>query len=473
MQESGSRDACGFFPFLWQEKSFMKKVGFISLGCPKNLVDSEVMMGHLDQKGWGITSRAEEADVLVVNTCAFIESAKRESIDSILDMARLKSKGRAKKLVVTGCLAERYRDELRREIPEVDVVLGVNELESIVDACEAGTLKAPPEGRSYPLFLYDERTPRMQATPRFTAYMKIAEGCDHVCSFCIIPRLRGPFRSRSIASLVAEASQQSSRGVRELNLISQDTTHYGRDLEPRNTLPQLLSELAKVEGLSWIRFLYCYPNHLAEELVDVVSRHSNLCKYFDVPLQHVSESILQSMRRGGHRQMFTEMVSMIRKRIPDAAVRTTFIVGYPGETRGDFRELCDFVEELQFDHVGVFTYSDEENTRAFELPGKMPPGLAEERRDVLMSLQRKIAHARNSKRVGHRVRVLLEGTSDETDLLLQGRMESQAPGIDGVVLINDVAEGLIPRAGAFAQVEVTEAHDYDLVGRMVSLEPQT
>ncbi|MGB7622564.1 MAG: 30S ribosomal protein S12 methylthiotransferase RimO [Terriglobia bacterium] len=450
----------------------MKKVGFISLGCPKNLVDSEVMMGLLDQKGWGITSQAEEADVLVVNTCAFIESAKKESIDSILEMAQLKSKGRARKLVVTGCLAERYRSELRLEIPEVDVVLGVNELESIVEACEVSALKPSPEGRSYPLFLYDEHTPRLQATPRYTAYMKIAEGCDHVCSFCIIPSLRGSFRSRSVASLVAEASQQASRGVRELNLISQDTTHYGRDFGPGHSLPQLLSELAPVEGLRWIRFLYCYPNHLTRELVDSVSRHSNICKYFDVPLQHVSERILQSMRRGGHRKLFTEMVSMIRSEIPTSALRTTLIVGYPGETPADFRELCDFVEEIQFDHLGVFTYSDEENTRAFELPGKVASEIALERRDVLMLLQRKIAHAKNSRRVGQRVCVLLEGTSDETDLLLQGRMESQAPGIDGVVLINDVAEGLTARAGMFAQVEITEAHDYDLVGRMVSLEPQ-
>jgi ribosomal protein S12 methylthiotransferase len=451
----------------------MKKVGFISLGCPKNLVDSEVMMGLLDRKGWGITSRAEEADVLVVNTCAFIENAKRESIDSILEMAQLKSKGRSKRLVVTGCLAERYRQELRQEIPEVDVVLGVNELEHIVAACEAKPSDVFAEDRSYPLFLYDENTPRMQATPRFTAYMKIAEGCDHVCSFCIIPRLRGSFRSRPIVSLVAEATQHAARGVRELNLISQDTTHYGRDLGPGQRLPRLLSELAKVEGLSWIRFLYCYPSHLTQELVEVASQHPNVCKYFDVPLQHVNERILQSMQRGGHRRMFTEMVSMIRNEIPDAALRTTFIVGYPGETDEQFRELCDFVQEMQFDHVGVFTYSDEEDTRAFELPEKVPSGIAAERRGVLMSLQRKIAHARNSSRIGQQVRVLLEGPSDETDLLLQGRMESQAPGIDGVVLINDVAEGLTPQAGAFVQVEITEAHDYDLIGRIVSVASQS
>lgn len=451
----------------------MKKVGFISLGCPKNLVDSEVMMGLLDRNGWGITSHAEEADVLVVNTCAFIESAKKESIDSILEMAQLKSNGRSKRLVVTGCLAERYRQELRQEIPEVDVVLGVNELESIVAACETRLPDSPAEDRSYPLYLYDENTPRIQVTPRFTAYMKIAEGCDHVCSFCIIPRLRGSFRSRPIASLVAEATQHAARGVRELNLISQDTTHYGRDLGPGHGLPQLLSELAGVKGLTWIRFLYCYPSHLTRELVEVASRHPNVCKYFDVPLQHVNEQILQSMRRGGHRRMFTEMVSMIRSEIPDAALRTTFIVGYPGETGERFRELCDFVKEIQFDHVGVFTYSDEENTRAFDLPEKVPSEIATERRGVLMSLQQEITHARNSDRIGQKVRVLLEGPSEETDLLLQGRMESQAPGIDGVVLINDVAEGLAPEAGTFVQVEITEAHDYDLLGRVVSVESQS
>ena len=451
----------------------MKKVGFISLGCPKNLVDSEVMMGLLNQKGWGITPHAEEAEVLVVNTCAFIESAKRESIHAILEMALLKSTGRAKTLVVTGCLAERYRSELRREIPEVDRVLGVNELEKIVDVCEDLSRKPSNGDRSYPLYLYDEKTPRLQATPRFTAYMKIAEGCNHICSFCIIPRLRGPFRSRPVASLVAEATQHAARGVRELNLISQDTTHYGHDLGLGNGLPDLLSELARVKDLGWIRFLYCYPNHLTRELVEVVAENANICRYFDVPLQHVSEAILQSMQRGGHRQMFTRMVSMIRNEIPQAALRTTLIVGYPGETSTHFDELCDFVQEIRFDHLGVFTYSDEEDTRAFELSHKVPSQLAEERRDILMSLQRKISHEKNVQRVGQRIRVLLEGTSDETDLLLQGRMETQAPGIDGVLLINDVAEGLTPRAGSFAWVDITEAQDYDLVGKIVSVEPST
>lgn len=448
----------------------MKKVGFVSLGCPKNLVDSEVMMGLLNQKGWDITSRAKEADVVVVNTCAFIESAKKESIEAILDMAQLKSSGRATKLIVTGCLAERYREDLHREIPEADVVFGVNELEKIVDACGDVTTTSPNDNRSYPLYLYDETTPRLQATPRFTAYMKVAEGCDHTCSFCIIPKLRGSFRSRSIASLVNEARQHVARGVRELNLISQDTTHYGHDLGLSHGLPTLLAELAQVEGLSWIRFLYCYPNHLTRELVQVVSQHANICKYFDVPLQHVNESLLQSMRRGGHRDRFKKMVEMIRSEIPEAALRTTFIVGYPGETDSYFRQLCDFVEEIQFDHLGVFTYSDEEDTRAFELRDKVPGEIAEQRRDELMSLQRRIAANKNAQRVGQSVRVLVEGNSEETDLLLQGRLETQAPGIDGVVLINDVAPGLTPHAGDFASVEITEAHDYDFVGKIHSIE---
>lgn len=447
----------------------MKKVGFVSLGCPKNLVDSEVMMGLLDRKGWGITAQAGDADVVVVNTCAFIESAKKESIDAILDMAQLKATGQAKKLIVTGCLAERYREDLRKEIPEVDVVFGVNELEKIVDACSDTPRPADGE-RSYPLFLPDENTPRLRATAPFMAYMKIGEGCDHTCSFCIIPKLRGPFRSRPIASLVREATQHVSRGVRELNLISQDTTHYGHDLESGNGLPQLLTALAEVEGLAWIRFLYCYPNHLTRKLIDVVAQLPSVCKYFDVPLQHVSEAVLQSMRRGGNRRLFSNSVAIIRSAIPTAALRTTFIVGYPGETEAQFRELCDFVEEIRFDHVGVFTYSDEEDTRAFELENKVPAKVAQERRERLMALQRRIAGEKNAGRVGDKVRVLIEGPSEESELLLQGRMESQAPGIDGVVLINDVAEGLTPQAGDFAWVEVTEAHDYDVVGKIGSLE---
>ncbi|MDD5542043.1 MAG: 30S ribosomal protein S12 methylthiotransferase RimO [Acidobacteriia bacterium] len=451
----------------------MKKVGFVSLGCPKNLVDSEVMMGMLDQKGWTITPQASEAEVVVVNTCAFIESAKRESIEAILDMAELKSRGKARKLIVTGCLAERYREELRREIPEVDVVFGVNELEKIVSSCENHDAADPEGDRSYPLYLYDETTPRLKATPRFTTYMKLAEGCDHTCSFCIIPKLRGPFRSRPVESLLAEARTHAAQGVCELNLISQDTTHYGHDLGDANGLPRLLAGLAQIDGLDWIRFLYCYPNHVTRELMETVARHKNICRYFDIPLQHVSEKLLQSMRRGGSRKRFVELLSSIREVIPEAALRTTFIVGYPGETGEDFRELCDFVEEIQFDHVGVFAYSDEEGTRAFEGAEKVPTPQAEERRAQLMEIQRRLASSRNAKRVGQEVRVLIEGPSSETDLLLQGRMESQAPGIDGVVLINDVGDGLNPQPGDFAQVEISEAHDYDVVGKITAIESRT
>ena len=451
----------------------MKKVGFVSLGCPKNLVDSEVMMGLLDRSGWKVTPRAQDADVVVVNTCAFIESAKKESIGAVLDMAQLKTGGQAKRLIVTGCLAERYRDELRKEIPEVDVVLGVNELEKIVAACDETVPPSSNGHRSYPLYLYDEHTPRLPATPKYSTFMKIAEGCDHTCSFCIIPSLRGSFRSRPIPSLVAEATRHVARGVRELNLISQDTTHYGHDLGLDGGLPELLNELAAIDGLSWIRFLYCYPNHVTPRLIEVVAEHANLCKYFDIPLQHASGAVLQSMRRGGSRAMFDDMVSMIRGILPSAALRTTFIVGYPGETDDQFKELCDFVEAAEFDNVGVFTYSDEENTRAFDLAGKVPSKIAVERRDRLMTLQRNIARRRNARRIGEEVRVLLEGPSEETDLLLQGRTESQAPGIDGVVLINDVAEGVSPQSGDFVRVLVTEAHDYDLVGKVIAVESKT
>jgi ribosomal protein S12 methylthiotransferase len=451
-----------------------KRIGFISLGCPKNLVDSEVMMGLVAGQGYELTSDRDAADVLVVNTCGFIDAAKKESIDTILEMAELKAAGNCQKLVVTGCLVERYRDDLQREIPEIDAVLGVNELESIIQAIQPSRSRdlslpvlpvAPPPSA---LYLYNERTPRILATPKYSAYVKIAEGCDHPCSFCVIPQMRGKFRSRPMGSILSEADKLASQGVKELLLIGQDTTDYGKDLGIKNGLAGLLRELDRVEGLNWIRFLYAYPNNVHDSMLDVMAQAERICKYIDIPLQHASARILKSMLRGGNRRSLTNLIGRIRDRVPGVAVRTTFIVGFPGETDADFEELLGFVREIEFDNVGVFTYSDEQECGAFGLGDKVPSRTARARQARLMRLQAKIAARKSKDMIGKRVEVLLEGPSRESDLLLQGRTRGQAPEIDGCVLINDLAEGLSPEAGDFVNVEITGAALYDLIGTAVS-----
>jgi ribosomal protein S12 methylthiotransferase len=444
------------------------KIGFISLGCPKNLVDSEVMIGLLQAQGHVLTSDPEQADVLVVNTCSFIEGSKKESIETILAAAQLKNKGSCKKLIVAGCLAERYPKEIRSDLVEVDAILGTNQIEEIARAVSGETV-APPDsfGRSdADLYLYDHTTPRTLIGPRYAAYMKISEGCDHTCSFCIIPKIRGRMRSRSIESLLQEARQLAFQGVKEITLVSQDTTSYGADRGIEDGLAHLLEALDKVEGICWIRFLYAHPNLVSDKLIDVINASQKICRYIDMPLQHASAGVLKAMRRGGNRSSLTKMIERIREGIPGATFRTTMIVGFPGETTADFKELKDFCRDMQFDRFGVFTYSDEEGTSAYGLQPKVPARTAERRKSILMRQQATIAAQKNRELLGKEFSVLIEGPSEESDLLLQGRLESQAPEIDGVCLINDSQVGEV-QSGDFRTVRITRVLQHDLLGTIV------
>ncbi len=473
------------------------KIGFVSLGCPKNLVDSEVMMGLLSRGGAEITSRAEDADVIVVNTCSFIDSAKQESVDTILEMARHKTAGRARKLIVAGCLVERYRNEIQKNIPEVDAVVGTGELEQILSAAgiesRPSTSAASPfvilnsrsEGDAreaagrfskqgwdgaiadLPNYLYDDTTPRLLATPKYSAYIKIAEGCDHPCSFCIIPQLRGKFRSRRFESVIAEAQQLAKRGVREITLVGQDTTCYGEDLGLKDGLPLLLERLAQIEDLYWIRFLYAYPNKITGKLLETIAAHEKICSYIDVPLQHASPAVLKSMKRGAGADIFLKSIDKMRRTIPDLTLRTSFIVGFPGETKQDFEQLCDFVRAAQFDWMGVFGYSDEEGVQAFELGEKVPQREIERRRKKLMSIQKQISRRKKRALVGRQFDLLLQGPSSETELLWEGRTAMHAPEIDGTVYVNDFGDHEDVREGGIYRCEITEAHDYDLVARIL------
>ena len=505
------------------------KVGFVSLGCPKNLVDSEVMMGMLHHGGAELTARAEDAEIIVINTCSFIDSAKQESVNTILEMVQHKREngGKASRIVVAGCLVERYRDEIRANIPEVDAVVGTGELEAILAA--AGLTARPdspfnilqsasqtadlvsrapsavhqhshptehgaqlavssrPEGdareqsgrfsreawdgatAALPSYLYSDETPRILATPRASAYIKIAEGCDHPCTFCIIPQLRGKFRSRPMGSILAEACNLIAQGVREITLIGQDTTCYGEDLGLRDGLAQLLDALAPLPGLKWLRFLYTYPNKVTTPLLETMARHDTIAKYLDVPLQHASASVLKRMKRGGNGAIFLDLIAKARKIVPGIVIRTSFIVGFPGETEADFKELEAFIREAKIDWLGVFTYSDEEGAKAFELDAatKLPARTIQARRRRLMRLQQKISAAEKAKWVGQEIEVLIEGPSEETDLLWEGRSSFHAPEIDGKVFLNDFGphETLVP--GTFYRAEITEAHDYDVVARLI------
>jgi ribosomal protein S12 methylthiotransferase len=498
-----------------QEKSAPRqgplKVGFVSLGCPKNLVDSEVMMGMLQTGGAQITSRAEDADVIVVNTCSFIDSAKQESVNTILEMAQHKISGKAQKLIVAGCLVERYRTEIQKNIPEVDAVVGTGELEQILAAAGINAGGAPAEASPFvilnhssnsqalksgiparaeglarersgrfsradwegaiadlPNYLYDETTPRVLATPKASAYIKIAEGCDHPCGFCIIPQLRGKFRSRHFESVIAEADRLTANGVREITLIGQDTTCYGEDLGLKDGLALLLEKLAQIEDLRWVRFLYAYPNKITGKLLETIARNEKICSYVDVPLQHASTSVLKRMKRGAGADIFLRSIEKMRRTIPNLTLRTSFIVGFPGETEKDFAELCEFVQAAQLDWLGVFSYSDEDGSAAYHLEDKVPTREIERRRNKLMQIQRQISKKNKRKLIGREFDVLALGPSEETDLLWEGRTEMHAPEIDGKLFINDFGgdEQLVP--GNFYRCEITEAHDYDLVARIVS-----
>src|SRR5271154_3591608 len=471
------------------------KVGFVSLGCPKNLVDSEVMMGMLAQVGAELTPNAEDADVIVVNTCSFIGSAQQESIDTILEMARHKTGGKAKRLVVAGCLVERFHDEIRKNIPEVDAVVGTGEPEKILAA--AGVAPAPaqpspfniltsrPEGDAresqgrfsretwdgaiadLPNYLYDEATPRVLATPKYTAYVKIAEGCDHPCSFCIIPQLRGKFRSRRFESVVAEVERLARGGVREVTLIGQDTTCYGEDFGLKDGLALLLEKLAKIEDLRWIRFLYAYPNKIRGKLLETIASSDKICSYMDVPLQHASAPVLKRMKRGGGADLFLRSIAKMRRAIPGLTLRTSFIVGFPGETDKEFEQLCEFVQEAQFDWMGTFSYSDQEGADAYGLDKKLSVREIERRRKHLMGIQREISKKKKKALVGQEFDLLLEGTSEETDLLMEGRTSMHAPEIDGKVFVNDFPAEITPQPGEFYRCQITEAPDYDLVARIL------
>ena len=473
-----------------------KKIGFVSLGCPKNLVDSEVMMGLLAQGGAQITPRAEDADIIVVNTCSFIDTAKQESVDTILEMAQHKVSGRAQKLIVAGCLVERYRNEIQKNIPEVDAVVGTGELEQILSAAGVAPassasdsafviLNSRPEGNAreaagrfakdawdgavadLPNYLYDENTPRVLATPKSSAYIKIAEGCDHPCGFCIIPQLRGKFRSRRFESVIAEAQRLAKQGIREVTLIGQDTTCYGEDLGLKDGLALLLEQLAQIEELRWVRFLYAYPNKITGKLLETIAAHEKICSYIDVPLQHAAPDVLKRMKRGAGAEIFLRSIDKMRRAIPDLTLRTSFIVGFPGETENDFEQLCQFVRDAQFDWLGVFGYSDEEGAKAFELSDKVPAREIERRRKKLMSIQKQISRKKKRALIGRQFDLLLEGASEETDLLWQGRTAMHAPEIDGTVYVNDFGEHENAREGEFYRCEITEAHDYDVVARIV------
>jgi ribosomal protein S12 methylthiotransferase len=473
-----------------------QKIGFVSLGCPKNLVDSEVMMGLLARAGAELTRRAEDADVIVVNTCSFIESAQQESVNTILEMAAHKTGGKAKKLVVAGCLVERFRDQIRQDIPEVDAVVGTGELEKILSATGLASAPTPsnspfvvlpsrPEGDAraaqgrfsrdswrgaiadLPNYLYDDATPRILATPPHMAYIKIAEGCDHPCTFCIIPQLRGQFRSRRFESVIAEAERLAQSGVREITLIGQDTTCYGEDFGLKDGLALLLQNLAAIEDLRWVRFLYAYPNKITGKLLDTIARHEKICSYMDVPLQHASASVLKRMKRGGGADIFLRSIAKMRRTIPDLTLRTSFIVGFPGETEKEFEELCDFVREAQFDWMGAFAYSDQDGAGAFALEKKLSPREIERRRKHLMGIQRQISKKKKRALVGREFDLLLEGESEETELLLEGRTPMHAPEIDGKVFVNDFPEEANLQPGQFYRCQITESHDYDLVARIV------
>jgi ribosomal protein S12 methylthiotransferase len=467
------------------------RIGLVSLGCPKNLVDGEVMLGYAQQAGHEITADPQDADVIVVNTCAFIDHAKQESIDTILEMAQHKRDGKCRRLVVTGCLAERYRDELKKEIPEIDAVLGTGEVPQIVEAIGSMTENRGPriggsipmtffkqnpapgssivgpgtsvlDPRPLPTYLYDADSPRVVTTPRHFAYVKVAEGCDYTCAFCIIPTLRGEYRSRTRASIVAEARALAARGVKELLLISQDTTFYGIDRSERGALATLLRELNDVDGLEWIRLLYLYPTTITDDVLAAMADCAKVCRYIDLPLQHASADVLKRMRRPGNRKTYDTLLARIRDRVPGVTVRTTFIVGFPGETEAEFAELEGFVEDTGFDHLGVFTYSHEEGTRAFAVTDDVPAAAKRKRRDRIMRRQQRIVEARQQSRIGADVAVLVDGPSAEHELVLQGRLEGQAPDIDPVVYLTDCDPSVFGR-GDLIRARIVGAQGYDLL----------
>ena len=428
-------------------------------------------MGTLAASGYEITADASEADTVVVNTCGFIESAKQESIDAILEATRWKQNGEATRVIVAGCLVERYRDDLMKELPEVDAFIGTSQVSDILKAADeefdAKQLTITPIGNKSSTYLYDEYTPRMRATNAHTAFIKIAEGCDRPCAFCSIPGMRGSFRSRRFGSIIEEARQLANDGVKELVLIAQDSSRYGEDLGEVDALAGLIRALGEIDGVEWVRPMYAFPTHISDAFLSAIAETPKAVKYLDMPLQHASRNVLKLMKRGGTRESLERLIGRVRDAVPGIAIRTTFITGFPGETEEDFEELIKFVQNCRFDNVGVFTYSDEEGTTAYDLPNKVELKVANQRRNRLMKEQAKISKQLNKAKIGNTYRVLFEGLSQESDLLFQGRLEGQAQEIDGYILINDMPEDLDPVIGNIYNVTITEAHDYDLVGAIV------
>ncbi len=440
-----------------------ERVKVVTLGCEKNLVDSEIMSGLIHGRGYELVEAPEEATVIIVNTCGFIDAAKEESVNTILDMADLKETGRLKALIVSGCLTQRYKQQLMEEMPEIDGIVGTGDFHNITDVVDEALRGKKPVKVGNPVFDYEQALPRMTSTPRYTAYVKIAEGCDNACTFCSIPIMRGKFRSRSIESIVAEVTQLASQGVREVSLIAQDSTNYGTDLYDKFMLPELLNRVSEVEGLAWVRLHYAYPGFFTDELIETIASNSKICKYIDMPLQHSEDSILKRMRRPGRQRDSRELIAKIRARMPEAAIRTSIIVGFPGETEEDFERLCDFVREMKFDRLGVFSYSCEEDTPASRLPDQVPDDVKEFRANTLMEIQREVAKDLGSKYIGKTIEVLVERYDGRSDVYI-GRSPYDAPEIDGEVFIS----GCTPEIGEIQKVRITHAYEFDLSGEGVA-----
>jgi len=437
----------------------------VSLGCPKNLVDAEVMLGVLSKKEYEITTDEKDADVIIVNTCSFIKEAKQESIDAILDLAERKHDGRCHTLIVSGCLPQRYQEELANELPEVDIFIGTGDYPRIAE------ILAEKEGTDSQLryigdpdYIYDENLPRLNSSPAWYSYLKIGEGCSNCCSYCIIPQLRGAYRSRPLEALVAEAELLAARGVKELNIISQDITRYGSDLDDGSTLVTLIQRLVAIEGLHWIRLLYAYPDGITEDLIQLIRNEPKVCNYLDIPIQHISDPVLKQMKRRSNGQQIRDLVGKLRRDIPDIALRTSLIVGFPGETVDDFAELMQFVEQTQFDRLGVFCYSREEGTPAATMPEQVSERIKRERYRKLMRAQARLSFRRNRALIGKSEQVIVEGFSEETELLLKGRSSRQAPDIDGQVYITAGTANV----GDIVMLRITDSSDYDLIGEIVA-----
>lgn len=442
----------------------MLKAGFVSLGCAKNLVDTEVMLGLLAERGISLTSNPSEADILIVNTCAFIKSAKEESITTILNMAEYKSEGKCRSLVVAGCLGQRYGQGLLEEMPEVDAVVGTGAWHRILEAVDETLAGRRALFVGDAQTIYGDDTPRIVTTPAYSAFVKVADGCDNRCSYCVIPLVRGAFRSRPIESIVREAQRLADSGVKEINLIAQDTTNYGSDLYGAPSLPKLLRELVGIEKLRWIRILYCYPKHFSDELIELIATEPKICKYVDLPLQHADDGVLKAMNRKDTKEEVEALLAKIRARIPGVAIRTTFIVGFPGETDAQYQTLRDFVEAQRFDKVGVFTYSHEEDTPAYQLPGQIEDEVKQARYHDLMSLQCRISEEINQSLEGKRFDVLIEGRDTEQENVAYGRSQREAPEVDGQVYVEGDADS---QAGDFVRVEMVQGFTYDILGERV------